>query len=111
MFEIGKARKSFPIRLAACCWLARTSALPVGRFTPAVRMTKSFPSTRLPRTCVSVKPLISLVEAVVPVCSTRDRAYDVPTSKLRRCETGTTTKTGNENSLIVVFADDSILYE
>jgi hypothetical protein len=100
MLEIGKARKSLPMRPAAPSWSSETDDCPVGRFTPPVRMTKSDPRVKLPRSCVSVRPLISLT---VPPDVTRARAYAVPTSKVKREPNGMETKTGRAISEIVSF--------
>ena len=111
MLEMGNARKSLPMSPAARCWSAAIVDRPVGRFTPAVRITKSVPSERLPRICVSVRPEIVLVALAPPVCSTRARVNDVPTSKLRRSVTGTWTNNGTASSVIVVFDGASMRYE
>jgi hypothetical protein len=63
MLEIGKARKSLPIRLAAVNCSSVTERCPVGRLSPAVITTKSLPRVRLPRTWVSVSPSTWLTPA------------------------------------------------
>ena len=61
----------------------------------------------MPRSCVSVSPLISLV--ALPVV-TRARAYDVPTSKVNRDPNGMLTNTGTAISEIVSLLGDLIWY-